>query len=297
MFTRFIPGSAPIARMPSAPRSGRPQVHRRGALLALLVLVGHPLSAAADPVIAAYDENPAFAHTAKVNGITLYYEVYGTGRPLVLLHGNGGNLADLHFQIDFFRTHRQVIAIDSRGHGHSEMGAGRLTYDQMADDVAALLTQLHAEPADVLGWSDGGIVALLLAWHHPAVVRRIALSGANLSPEGLAPDDLAGTIKDTEHARQMLAARDTSRPWATIYQQQQLMATEPHIRPQDLAQIAAPALVMAGEHDLIPDAHTRLIAGGLPHARLHIFKGAGHGALQEQPAAFNQVVEDFFAAP
>ena len=261
--------------------------------LAVVLRGGPPVAGPATP----YGDNPAAAHTATLNGIKLYYEVYGTGAPLVVLHGNGGSIADLRHQIDFFRSHRQVIAIDSRGHGRSEMGAGQLTYLQMADDVAALLAQLHSGPADVLGWSDGGIVALLLALHHPAAVRRIALSGANLSPDDLAPGDVAGMTADLRIAREKLAAGDRSRPWDTVCQHLQLMITQPHITPADLTRITVPALVMAGENDIIPAGHTRRIAAGLPHAELHIFPGAGHGALQEVPEAFNAAVEQFFAAP
>ncbi len=262
--------------------------------LALLGFV--PFLPAAEPVTP-YGHNPSAGHMAILNGIKLYYEVYGTGAPLIVLHGNGGSIAALRYQIDFFRSHRQVIAVDSRGHGSSEMGSGRLTYEQMADDVAGLLAELHAVPADVLGWSDGGIVALLVALHHPAAIRRIALSGANLSPDALAPDDLAGMTAELRHARQMLAAGDRSRPWEVVCQQLQLMVTQPHITAADLARISAPALVLAGEQDLIPAVHTRGIAAGLPHAKLHIFPGAGHAALQEVPEAFNATVDNFFSAP
>lgn len=265
-------------------------------LLPLFALGCVSLLAAAGPVVP-YGHNPAAGRTADLNGIKLYYETYGTGAPLVVLHGNGGSIAALRYQVDFFRSHRRVIAIDSRGHGHSGMGSAILTYEQMADDVAALLGQLQTGPADVLGWSDGGIVALLLALHHPAAVRRIALSGANLSPEALAPDDLANTAAELREARRKLAAGDRSRQWEVVIQQLQLMVTQPHITPANLARISAPALVLAGEHDVIPAAHTRLIAAGLPHAQLHIFAGAGHGALQEVPEVFNATVEEFFAAP
>jgi len=260
------------------------------AFLAAVLHAGPPVAP-----VAPYGDNPAAGRTATLNGIRLYYETYGTGAPLVVLHGNGGSIAALSHQIDFFRTRRQVIALDSRGHGHSEMGAGRLTYEQMADDVAALLAPLHAGPADVLGWSDGGIVTLLLALRHPAVVHRIALSGANLTPQALAPGDLAGMTAELRAAQEKLAAGDRSRPWTAVCQQLQLMVTQPQITPADLARITAPALVLAGEHDLIPEAHTRNIAAGLPHARLHLFPGASHAALQEVPDTFNAIVDQFFS--
>ena len=251
-----------------------------------------PSLVAAEPTVP-YGHNDAAGHYAVVNGIRLHYELYGKGAPLVMMHGNGGDISALRFQIDFFRAQHWVIAVDSRGHGRSEMGPGTLTYVQMADDVAALLAALHAPPADLLGWSDGGIVTLLVALRHPAQVHRIVLSGANLTPEGLKPDDLAGMKSDLADAQKKLASGDTSQNWSATCQYLQLMITQPHISAGDLAAIQAPALVLAGEHDMIPEAHTRLIAAGLPHARLHIFPGAGHGALMEVPDAFNAAVDAF----
>lgn len=241
-----------------------------------------------------YGSNPAAGHTIEVNGIRLYYEQYGEGPLLVLLHGNGGSIEALRYQAEFFRSHRTVVAVDSRGHGKSEMGEGRLTFENMADDVAALVRALHRGSADVFGWSDGGIIALLVARRHPDVVHAIALSGANLTPESLKPEDLAGMKTELRDAEAKLQAGDTTRPWSKLCQYLQLMITQPHITAEDLSRITVPALVLAGEHDMIPEPHTREIAAGLPHSQLHIFPGAGHGALLEIPEQFNAVLERFF---
>jgi len=267
------------------------------ALLALLtgcfvaVMVA---AAAAGDSATPYDNNPAAGHYVTIDGAKIYYEDYGSGAPLIVLHGNGGSLAQLHFQIDFFRSTRRVIGIDSRGQGRSEMATKRLTYDQMAEDVARLLNQLHTGPVDVIGWSDGGIVALILALHHPDAVHALAISGANLTPEGLKPDDLVGMKTELANARAKLAAGDKSKDWATSAQLLDLMITQPQLTGADLGRIKAPVLVMAGEHDMIPEPHTRLIAASLRHSRLHIFPRASHAALQEKPVEFNQTVEAFF---
>jgi pimeloyl-ACP methyl ester carboxylesterase len=243
-----------------------------------------------------YGKNPAAGHFAEVNGIRLHYELYGSGAPLVMMHGNGGDISAMRFQIEYFKSRRQVIAVDSRGHGQSEMGAGRLTYTQMADDVAALLDELHAGPADLLGWSDGGIVALLVALRHPAEVRSITISGANLTPGDLKPSDIDSMKSDLAHADRKIAAGDKTRDWARDRQYLQLMITQPQIRPADLARIRIPALVLAGERDMIPEPHTRLIAACLPNSQLHIFLGAGHGALMEVPDRFNSTVDAFLGS-
>lgn len=245
------------------------------------------------PAASAYGNDAAHGRTATANGIRLYYETYGSGAPLVVLHGNGGNLAAMRHQIDFFRATRQVIAVDSRGHGRSEMGATPLTYEKIADDVAALLARLHAAPADVIGWSDGGIVALQLALRHPKRVRRIALSGANLDVAALKPEDLASMRAELAEVRAKLAAGDRSPRLLQLEQHLVLMVDQTPITHADLRRITCPALVLAGERDMIPEPSTRAIAAGLPHARLHIFKGASHGALQEVPAEFNRVVAEF----
>lgn len=269
-------------------------------LLTALFVTSIARAADAPPSTApAYGSDPAHGRYATVcDGIRLYYESYGKGTcaPLVLLHGNGGNLAAMRHQIDFFRATRQVIAIDSRGHGRSEMGETPLTYEKIADDVAALLAQLRAAPADVIGWSDGGIVALQLALRHPKCVHRIALSGANLDVTALKPEDLASMRAELADVRAKLTAGDRSPRLLQLEQHLVLMIDQTPITTVDLRRITCPALVLAGEHDMIPEPSTRAIAAGLPHAQLHIFPGATHGALQEIPAEFNRIVAEFFAA-
>jgi pimeloyl-ACP methyl ester carboxylesterase len=134
-----------------------------------------------------YGSNPAASATFVHDGVTLYYETYGTGQPLLLIHGNGGSIADLAAQIDFFRKHYKVIAMDSRDHGKSSDSQGKLNYELMTGDLAALLDHLHTGPVYVLGWSDGGIEALELGYMFPDKVKKIVSMAANLTPDGLAP--------------------------------------------------------------------------------------------------------------
>ena len=138
-----------------------------------------------------YGSNPAVGKTFTHDGIRLYYETYGSGEPLLLIHGNGESIASFKVQIDYFRRRYRVIAMDSRDQGKSADSSGTLTYEKMADDQAALLDYLKSGPADVLGWSDGGIEALLLEIRHPANVRKIASMAANLDPKGAYPEVIA----------------------------------------------------------------------------------------------------------
>jgi pimeloyl-ACP methyl ester carboxylesterase len=265
-------------------------------LLSLLLATLLPLlcAHAAAPV---FGDNPTAAHRATVNGISLYYETYGEGAPLVLLHGNGGSIASLSAQVAFFSTHRRVIAIDSRAHGHSSMDNQELTYDLMADDVAALLAELKTGPADILGWSDGGIVALAVAIRHPSSVRRLAISGANTRFDALSASDLKEMRKDLAEIDTMLAKGDKSRDWPRLRQYTTLMLFHPNMTRTELASIQVPVLVMAGDHDMIPEPHTREIAASLPHSTLHIFKDASHSVPREKASLFNATVEDFLSKP
>src|ERR1700730_7896915 len=130
-----------------------------------------------------YGSNQAIGKYADLNGIKMYYEIYGQGKPLLLIHGNGGSIKNMGFQIQYFSRYYRCIIGDSRAHGKSGVGEGRLTYEQMADDWAALLDNLKIDSAYVIGWSDGGILGLLLAIHHPKKVSKLAAMGANLWPD------------------------------------------------------------------------------------------------------------------
>ena len=129
-----------------------------------------------------YGANAAAGRTFMHDGVKLYYEVYGTGEPLLLVHGNGGSIGDLGAQIAHFRRRYKVIAMDSRDQGKSADSPDTLTYEKMTDDLAALLDHLKVGPVNVLGWSDGGIEALLLGIRHPAKVKKIVAMAANLNP-------------------------------------------------------------------------------------------------------------------
>src|ERR1051325_4217222 len=140
-----------------------------------------------------YGANAAAGRTFVHEGVKLYYEIYGAGEPLLLVHGNGGSISDLGAQIAHFRTRYTVIAMDSRDQGKSGDSADKLTYEKMTDDLAALLDHLKVGPVNVLGWSDGGIEALLLGIRHPAKVKKIAARAANLTPseEAVRPEVIA----------------------------------------------------------------------------------------------------------
>ena len=131
--------------------------------LSLMLAAGPSTTAAADRVSTTipYGTNKAASETFVHDGVTLYYEVYGAGPPLLRVHGNGGSIGWLAAQIEFFKKTHRVIVMDSRDQGRSGDSAVPLTYEKMTDDLVALLDHLQAGPVDIVGWSDGGIEALL----------------------------------------------------------------------------------------------------------------------------------------
>ena len=239
------------------------------ALSAVIIAGAVPASAQAR-----YGADPAAGHTFVHDGVRFYYEVYGIGEPLLLVHGNGGSIADWRAQIDFFRERYRVIAMDSRSQGRSGDGQGPLTYAQMSDDLAALLEHLRVAPAYVLGWSDGGIEALLAANIAPAdsslypEVTTLVRSGLEAAPAGSSKRELT-----------------------------RLVLEQPQIDPKSLASITAPTLVVAGDHDVIRDQHTLEIFHHLPRDQLAIVPDATHMLPYDDPARFNAAVERFFRTP
>jgi pimeloyl-ACP methyl ester carboxylesterase len=243
-----------------------------------------------------YGSNAAVGQYFTHDGIRLYYEVYGQGEPLLVVHGNGGSIADLAAQIAHFRQRYQVIAMDSRDQGKSGDSTGALTYEKMADDLAALLDHLNAGSANVLGWSDGGIEALLLGIRHPAKVKKIAAMAANLSPsqDAVHPDVLAAvkgmlaeisaSAKDTPEGRRELKLTN-------------LLFDEPHIELSALEAITAPTLVLAGDHDVIRDEHTVAIYQHLANGQLAILPNSTHMVPFDDAALFNATVERFLRTP
>ncbi len=225
-------------------------------------------------------------HWVKVHGHKIYYAVRGSGPTLVLLHG-GGDSGEHSFeqQIELFALHHHIIAPDQVGQGHSPDVPGPLSYSGMMQDTAALLQGLKLRNVDVIGFSDGGILALMLAARHPELVRRLVISGANIAPEGL-----------TEEERASLRAAQSPRPRTVDEKLTQLWLHSPtvdELSPALLAKIKQPVLVISGDRDAITLEHTLQIYRTLPHAELCILPGTDHGTFSGRPQWLNPIITAF----
>jgi pimeloyl-ACP methyl ester carboxylesterase len=222
----------------------------------------------------------------------MYYEIYGQGEPLLMIHGNGGSIESFSNQIPYFSKNYKVIAVDSRAQGRSVDTSDSLSFEMMADDFSSLLDKLHIDSCYVLGWSDGGINGLLLAIRHPEKVKMLAITGANLWPDSSAissNDYMWGknyydTLSKMPQTPEILNARKLVG----------LDLFQPNITLRQLQQIKCPTLVIGGDHDIILPEHTLLIAESIPGAYLWILPNSSHGTLIDHKDLFNQVVDDFF---
>lgn len=238
-----------------------------------------------------YGDSAAVGRYVAVPGARLYYETYGQGPPLLLLHGNGQSISAFSQQIGPLTRHFRVIAVDTRGQGKSlETVPQELTYDLFAADMRLLLDSLHISRTDVLGWSDGGNTGLKLALHDPSYVNRLVVMGANLFPT---PEALeSGVLQLFRKQLQALAPRHDA-PAETQKRLLRLLLEQPQMRFEELQAIKAPTLVLAGQYDVVMEKHTRAISDYIKGAQLTIFPGASHYAPQEIPEQFNARVEQF----
>ena len=233
-----------------------------------------------------YGSNPQASHYASVNGIKLYYETYGNGEPLIMLHGNGGSIDAFRNQIPFFEKYYRVIAIDSRLQGKSGGSADTISYEMMASDFCTLLDQLQIKSAYVLGWSDGGIDGILMAMNCPDRVKKLAASGANT-----VADTTALSQADFIEMKKVVANPQSSPIEKAL---NQMMINQPNIAYSDLGKIKCPVLIMAGDRDMIKPEHTLKIFQSIPGAKLCIFPDSHYGVCQQHSDLFNETVLRFF---
>ena len=213
-----------------------------------------------------------------------YYVEKGQGEPLILLHGNGEECGYFVNQIDEFAKYFHVYAIDTRGHGKTPRGEAPFTIRQFVKDLAGFMDERGIEKANILGFSDGGNIALLFAIKYPGRVLKLVADGANLDTTGIVPKLMAAMRREYQKA---IDEGDVQKE-----EMFSLMVNDPNIPVADLAKIKAQTLIMAGTEDMIPEEHTRMIAENIAGSRLEFVEG-DHFIAAGNPKEFNSIVLDF----
>jgi pimeloyl-ACP methyl ester carboxylesterase len=234
-----------------------------------------------------------------VRDAKLYYATYGTatGEPVVLLHGGLGNSDHWAFQVPALARSRRVIVIDSRNQGRSTLGKSKLSYRAMADDVLAVLDELGVARAALVGWSDGGEIALDLAITHPDRVARLFVFGANYDRAGSKPRRVTPVFSRyaAKCRRDYEAMSRTPRAYDDVVASLLPVWRSPvHFTKDQLRSIKAPTVVSDGDHDEILELdQIKEMAQLIPNAKLVIFERTSHFALWQDPETFTQAVVDF----
>ena len=218
-----------------------------------------------------------------------HYTEQGSGEPLILLHGNGEDGSYFTHQLPYFSRRYRVLALDTRGHGMSPRGEGPFTIRRFSEDLLQFMDEQEIPSAHILGFSDGGNIALCFALAHPERVRSLILNGANLHASGVKrsvqlPIEIGYRIASL-FARRSAGARRNAEMLG-------LMVNDPNIDPDELKKLTVPTLVIAGTKDMIREEHTRLMAEKLPNSRLILLPG-DHFIANKNPEAFNRAVDQF----
>ncbi|MDE7221094.1 MAG: alpha/beta hydrolase [Oscillospiraceae bacterium] len=228
-----------------------------------------------------------------MSDISLCYTKQGAGPPLLLLHGNGEDGSYFIHQMEYFSRRYTVYAVDTRGHGQSPRGTAPFTIAQFAEDLSEFMDEQGILRAAILGFSDGGNIALTFALAHPGRVSRLILNGANLDPSGVTPQVQIPIVLGYKIASLFAGKSPKAKAHAEMLS---LMVNEPHIDPEELKKLRARTLVIVGTKDMIKDEHTLLIARSLPRSQLEIIAG-DHFIAAKNPHAFNRAVDRFLSEP
>src|SRR5574341_219435 len=242
---------------------------------------------------------------ASVNGLKMYYEIHGTGQPLVLLHGGGSTIETSFGKVlpSFAKT-RQVIAFEQQGHGHTADVDRPFSFEQSADDAAALLQCLKIERADFFGYSNGGHIALQIAIRHPNLVRKLVVAAAmfkrdgvypefweimkHATPEGMPAELREAYLRVAPHPEQFRSFSDKG---------VKRMLEFKDWRPEDIQSIDAPTMIMIGDADIVRPEHAVEMFRLLPHAQLAVLPGTDHMTLVKRADWQVSMIEAFLDAP
>ncbi len=238
----------------------------------------------------------------EIRGLNTWYDEDGSGEPLVLLHGGLSPNETWRPQIPEFAKQFRVLAPERRGHGHTPDVEGPFSYEDMASDTIGFIEAVVGGPVHLVGWSDGGIIGLIVAMRRPDLVRKLVAISANFDTSGV-PDEIQAQFfsmqPDGEELAMLRSLYEAASPdgpehWPVVFAKFIEMASqEPHISPSKLKGIAASTLVLAGDDDLMSLEHTVELFRSIPNAELAIVPGTSHFLAMEKPDTVNRLILDF----
>lgn len=239
-----------------------------------------------------------------VRGAAIYHEVHGAGEPVLLLHGGFCSLEMMRPQLDALSADYTVYAPERPGHGRSPDRPGAFGYDESVADTIAYLDGLGVDDVHVVGFSDGAIIGLLVALRHPRRIRSLVAISGNLDPSAFRADDVVGGIgadapaspDRTREFYDLLSPDGPEHADVVVEKLMRLWTSEPTIDPAELAGVAVPTMIMAGDHDVIRLEHSVLMAESIPGAQLCIVPAAGHGLIDERGPFVTFAVREFLRA-
>jgi pimeloyl-ACP methyl ester carboxylesterase len=231
-------------------------------------------------------------------GARIRYATYGSGSPVILLHGGLGHSGNWGYQVPaLVGSGYRAVLIDSRGHGRSSRDARPFSYDLMAGDVLAVMNALHLQKACLVGWSDGACTALILAAKAPSRVAGVFFFACNMDPSGVKPFEATDTLnrcfgRHTKDYAELSATPGDFKDFVaavTLMQQ-----TQPNYSANDLARISVPVVIVQSEHDeFIKREHAEYLARSIPNAEFVLLPGVSHFAPLQRPEQFNGVMLGF----
>ncbi len=230
-------------------------------------------------------------------GTKIHYQVYGNGKPVLLLHGGLSNKLSWYSQLPLLAEQNlQLILLDSRGHGRSGLGSNNLSYQLLADDATAVLDTLQIQKVAVLGWSDGANTAFVLASQQPDRISRIISISGNYNPEGLTPaarQENKQPLTGISYWTYRLWTGAEARFNQLEQQLKRLWNKGIVVSEQTLATIKTPVMIISGSDDVVTIEHSQKMANLLPHSQLHIIQNGGHATLITHAAEVNDLIVSF----
>jgi pimeloyl-ACP methyl ester carboxylesterase len=246
-----------------------------------------------------YGSNEKVGKYITIHGAKIYYEEYGEGEPLLLIHGNNGSIKSMENQIEYFKKKYRIIIADNRGQGKSELKTDSLTYVQITEDWEGLVNHLKLDSINIVGYSDGGIIGLKMGISGKSKIKKIVAMGANLRPDSTAVHSWAikHDLKSMKMITSKIKEKDTTQNWELQKQLLQILLVQPNIQTKDLSKIKAKVLIMAGDEDITKNKHSLEMYENIPNAQLCIMPGETHYTPESNPKLFNEIVNRFLSEP